>query len=172
MGEGQPSIIVTDASVLMNFLRIDRLDLFARHSHDFVVTDHVAAEVADRFPDQRKRFASAIDAGALWQKSITSPEELSLFGSLSASGRLGAGECSAIAVAVHRRIMLAIDDRQAIVQARRTDQSLRILTTQDLMVSMMGEGLLGIEEADSIKDDWAARHRFRLKLHSFRDIRP
>ena len=60
--------------------------------------------------------------------------------------------------------MLAIDDRQAIVQARRTDQSLRILTTQDLMTSMIDEGLLGIEEADHIKDDWAARHRFRLKI--------
>ena len=156
----------------MNFLCIERLDLFARHSHKFVVTDHVAAEVTDRYPDQRKRFASAIDTGALWQESITSSAELSLFGSLSASGRLGAGECSAIAVAVHRRLMLAIDDRQAIVQARRTDQSLRILTTQDLMVSMIGEGLLGIEEADHIKDDWAARHRFRLKIRSFRDMCP
>ena len=154
----------------MNFLRIDRLDLFARHSHEFIVTDHVAAEVADRYPDQRKRFASAIDTGALRQESITSPEELALFGSLSASGRLGAGECSAIAVALHRRMMLAIDDRQAIVQARRADQSLRILTTQDLMVSMIGEGLLGIEEADNIKNEWAARHRFRLKIRSFRDI--
>ena len=88
------------------------------------------------------------------------------------SGRLGAGECSAIAVAVHRSLMLAIDDRQAIVQARRTDQTLHILTTQDLMVSMIDEGLLGIEEADRIRDDWAARHRFRLKIRSFRDVLP
>ena len=161
-----------DASVLMNFLRIDRLDLLARHSHGFVVTNHVAAEVADRYPHQRTRFASAIDTGALRQESITSSAELSLFGSLSASGRLGAGECSAIAVAVQRRIILAIDDRRAIVQARRTGRNLRILTTQDLMLSMIGEGLLGIEEADRIKDDWAARHRFRLKLRSFRDLRP
>ena len=172
MGDGQPPVIVMDASVLMNFLRIDRLDLLARHSHGFVVTNHVAAEVADRYPHQRTRFASAIDTGALRQESITSSAELSLFGSLSASGRLGAGECSAIAVAVQRRIILAIDDRRAIVQARRTGQNLRILTTQDLMLSMIGEGLLGIEEADRIKDDWAARHRFRLKLRSFRDLRP
>ena len=52
MGDGQPSVIVMDASVLMNFLRIDRLDLLARHSHGFVVTDHVAVEVADRYQDQ------------------------------------------------------------------------------------------------------------------------
>ena len=56
------------------------------------------------------------------------------------------------------------------MQAWRADRTLRVLTTQDLMVSMIGEGLLDIIEADSIKDEWAARHRFRLKLVSFRDV--
>ena len=162
--------VVIDASVLLNFLCIDRMDLLARHSGTFIVTDHVAAEVGDRYPGQRQRFVSAVAAGAVLQETVTSPEELSLFGSLSASGRLGAGECSAIAVAVHRRLVLAIDDRQAAKQARRTDRTLRILTTQDLMVSMIRERLLGIEEADYIKEEWAARHRFRLKFRSFRDL--
>ena len=40
------------------------------------------------------------------------------------------------------------------------------------MVSMIGEGLLDIVEADTIKDEWASRHRFRLKLESFRDFYP
>ena len=159
-----------DASILMNFLRIDRMDLIARHSHDFIVTDHVAAEISDRYPEQQQRFVTAIDAGFISQTSITSPEEISLFGSLAASGRLGAGECSAIAMAMHRRYVLAIDDRQATTQARHIDQALRILTTQDLMVSIIGEGLLDIAEADSIKDDWATHHRFHLKLHSFREV--
>lgn len=155
-----------DASVLINFLRIDRMDLIARHSHDFIVTDHVAAEISDRYPEQRKRFAEAIDAVS--QTSVVSPEEMSLFESLSASGRLGAGECSA--VAVHRRHVLAIDDRLAATQARRVDQALRLLTTQNLMVSMIEEGLLDVAEADGIKDDWASRHRFLLKLNSFREV--
>ena len=172
VAEGRLPIIVTDASVLMNVLRIDRMDLIAGHSHDFVVTDHVAAEISDQYPEQQRRFADAIDAGAVLQTSITNPEELSLFASLSSSGRLGAGECAAIAVAVHRRHTLAIDDRQATTQARRTDRTLRILTTQDLIISMIGEALLDISEADRIKDEWAAEHRFRLKLNSFRDICP
>ena len=159
-----------DASVLMNFLRIDRMDLIAHHSHDFIVTDHVAAEISDRYPDQQQQFAAALNTNAVSQESITSSEEVALFGSLAAFGRLGAGECSAIAMAVHRQHILAIDDRQATIQARRTDQVLRILTTQDLMVSMIRERLLDIAEADSIKDDWATRHRFRMRLHSFRDI--
>ena len=54
------------------------------------------------------------------------------------------------------------------MQARRADRTLRVLTTRDRMVSMICEGLLDINDADSIKDEWAARHRFRLKLASFR----
>ena len=172
VGASPPAVVVTDASVLVNFLRIDRIDLIGKHSHAFIVTDHVAHEVSDRYPDQQQRFASAVEAGALSQQSVTSPAEIALFGKLSASGRLGAGECSAIAVAVHRRHTLAMDDRRATMQAWRADRTLRVLTTQDLMVSMIGEGLLDIIEADSIKDEWAARHRFRLKLASFREVCP
>ena len=106
------------------------------------------------------------------QTSVTSPEEMSLFGKLSASGRLGGR-----GVLRHSRggvpaPTLAIDDRQATIQARRTDPTLRMRTTQDLMVSMIREDLLDIAEADRIKDDWAVRHRFRLKLRSFRKICP
>ena len=50
----QPAIVVTDASVLINFLRIDRIDLIAGHSHAFLATDHVANEVSDRYPDQQR----------------------------------------------------------------------------------------------------------------------
>ena len=94
MAAGRPATIVMDASVLMNFLRIDRMDLIAGHSHDFVVTDHVAVEISDRYPEQQQRFSEATDQGAVSQTSITRPEELSLFGSLAGSGRLGAGECA------------------------------------------------------------------------------
>ena len=146
------------------------MDLLARHSQQFVVTDHVGAEVADRYPEQQQRFGAALRAGVVVQKSVSRPEEISLFRELSASGRLGAGECSAIAMAVYRHLILAIDDRQATTQARRLSPTLRVLTTQDLMVSMIREGVLDIAEADRIKDDWATRHRFRLKLHSFREI--
>ncbi len=88
-------MVVTDASVLVNFLRIDRMALIAGHSHAFIVTDHVADEVSDRYPDQQQRFAAAVEAGGLSQQSVTNRAEITLFGTLSASGRLGAGECSA-----------------------------------------------------------------------------
>ena len=170
MGEHQPAIIVTDTSVLINFLRIDRTDLLAGHSHAFLATDHVAAEITDGYPDQQRRLAAALAAAAISEVRVTTPEELRLFGSLSATGRLGAGECSAIALAVHRRYILAIDDRLATTQARRSDETLRILATQDLIISMIHQGLLDIAEADRIRQEWATRHRFRLKPTSFREL--
>ena len=170
VGDARPAIIVTDTSVLINFLRVDRTDLIAGHSHDFLATDHVAAEISDRYPEQQQRFAAALDAGIISETRVTAPEELQLFGNLFANESLGAGECSAIALAVHCGYILAIDDRVATRHARRVDAALRILSTQDLMVSMIREGLLGIEDADRIKQEWATRHRFRLGLASFQEL--
>ncbi len=172
VGEQQPAIIVTDASVLINFLRIDRTDLLAEHSHAFIATDHVAAEITDRYPEQQQRFAAALGAGAISQVRIAAPEELRLFGSMSATRRLGAGECSAIALAVARRYILAMDDQVATRHARSFHTDLRILTTQDLVVSMILEDLLDVSEADRIKQEWATRHRFRLKPDSFQKFLP
>ena len=165
-----PAIVVTDASVLINFLRIDRIDLIAGHSHAFLATDHVANEVSDRYPDQQRRFASALDSGALTLIPVAAAEELRHFAALSATARLGAGECSAIVVAVQRGYTLAIDDRVASRQARRFAPSLHIVTTQDLVVSMIRQNLLGVEEANRLKHEWSDRHRFRLNLDSFGDL--
>lgn len=51
----EPAIVVADTSVLVNFLRIDRMDLIGAHPASFIVTDHVAIEIADTYPDQQAR---------------------------------------------------------------------------------------------------------------------
>ena len=38
------------------------------------------------------------------------------------------------------------------------------------MVQMIHEGRLRVAEADSIKEDRATNHRFRLKFESFHDL--
>ena len=146
------------------------MDLIARHSHQFVVTDHVAAEVTNFYPDQRARLDIALRSGVLQQVSIDDQREVALFGSLIASQRLGSGECSAIALAVCRECSLAMDDRQAANQARRVKHDLRILTTRDLTIAMIRENLLSVAEADYLKEMWANRHRFRLPIESFSDV--
>ena len=164
------TIIVADASVLINFLRIDRMDLIARHSHRFLVTDHVAAEVTDFYPDERTRLDGALHAGVLQQVSVDDQQEVALFGALAASERLGVGERSAIALAICRGYILAIDDRRAIKQTREEKPTLRILTTRDLVVSMIRENLLCVSEADELKEAWAEHHQFRLPIKSFSDL--
>ena len=163
-------VIVADASVLINFLRIDRMDLIASHSHRFLVTDHVEAEVTDFYPDQRTRLDDALQAGVLEQVSVDDRREVALFGALAGSGRLGAGERSAIALAICRGYTLAIDDRRAMKQARGESSTLRILTTRDLVVTMIRENLLDVSEADGLKDAWAEHHQFRLPIKSFSDL--
>lgn len=166
----EKSIVVSDTSVLVNFLRIERVDLIADHSYEFLVTDHVSEEITDHYPAQQALFTSALENGALREVSVTNAEAVALFGRLSSTGTLGPGECSAIALSIHSGYALAIDDRRAAKQALRISHGLRILRTQDLVVSMIHEGLLTIRHADAIKETWSNEHRFHLPFNSFREF--
>lgn len=170
MSTGDPVIVVTDTSVLVNFLCIDRMDFIAHHSHHFVITDHVADEITEHYPEQRSRLNGALAARTIEQRSVTGEFALELFRELSETNRLGAGECAAIAYAITSGCALAIDDRAAANQARRLKQDLVIFGTQDIMVSLIRDGQIEISEADRIKDEWASHHRFRLEFVSFADV--
>ena len=59
-GEAQDVVVVTDTSVLVNFLCIDRMDLIARHSYRFMITSHVVEEITDHYPEQQARLNAAL----------------------------------------------------------------------------------------------------------------
>jgi predicted nucleic acid-binding protein len=168
------AIVVADTSVLINFLRIDRMDLIAAHPASFIATDHVAAEIVDTYPEQQARYAAALSAAQISELRIDDPAELELFLRLAAHGRLGAGERSAIAVALNRKCALAIDDSRAIQRALEeagiAGNPLTILRTQDIVVQIIRDGALTVEAADAIRDDWANNRRFKLKIASFADL--
>lgn len=168
------AIVVADTSVLINFLRIDRMDLIGAHPASFIVTDHVAVEIADTYPNQQAHYGAAVAAGHIEQQRIDDAEELEIFLRLAKRGRLGAGERSAIAVALNRECALAIDDSRAIHHALEeagiAGNVLTILRTQDIMVELIRGTVMSIEAADAILVDWAANHRFSLKITSFRDV--
>lgn len=166
----QPHAVVLDSSVLINFLRIDRVDLLAGLPLRFVVTPHVAAEISDGFPKQRAQFQAALATGAVEQRDVVEAAAIGHFGRLRATGRLGAGECAAIAYAVTNDFALALDDRRATREAGALMPASRILRTADLMVSAIRAGLLTLAEADAIKEMWEKKHRFRLKITSFGDL--
>lgn len=170
MGTEGPAIVITDTSVLINFLAIGRMDLIAAHPCRFLVTDHVAEEVQEHYEFQREQFQEAIDAGVVEQISANEPAEVELFVQLSTERRLGYGECSAIAVAVNRGYILGIDDRKAKNQAQAVCGDLHVVGTQELVVEMIQASLLSVVDADLIKDKWASDHSFALKIASFADL--
>ena len=163
-------VVVTDTSVLVNFLCIDRMDLIAAHAYDFVMTDHVATEITDHYPEQQERLAAALQAGVIRQESVSGEQALSVFKELSESRRLGAGESAAVALAVSNGYAIAIDDRTAAKQARRVKPDLVILGTKEIMVDLIRAGHLQVAEADQIKETWARDYSFALVFTSFNDI--
>ena len=165
-----PVLLVTDTSVLVNFLRIDRMDLIGRLSSRFLVTDHAAGEITDVHFEQLARFHAAIAAGSCEVCRVENDAALELFAQLSGTQRLGVGESATIAHAISIGAGLALDDKRAANEARRIHSGLPIFGTADLVVQMIVEGLVSVEDADAIKDDWAANHRFRLKITTFGDL--
>lgn len=167
-----PAIVVADTSVLVNFLRIDRMDLIGTHPDSFIATDHVTAEITD--PKQQSRYAAALSVGHLVEKRVDDPVEVALFLRLSQGGRLGAGERSAIAVALNRNYRLAIQDnraiRHAIQEAGISGNSISIVRTQDIVVELIRAQALTVEAANAMLVDWASNHRFRLKISSFSEL--
>jgi len=165
------AIVVADTSVLINFLRIDRMDLIGRHPQRFLATDHVGAEITSSYPEEQERYQSAVASGLLDTCSVVDPEEVALFLKLGPGQQLGAGECSAIAVAIRRRYPIAIDDNRAIKRAiREVGAKLEVVRTTDLMVSLIRAGILDVAAADRIKNEWAQYHRFKIKTDSFQEL--
>jgi predicted nucleic acid-binding protein len=165
-----PKDVVVDTSVLINFLNVDRLDLLASHPrYRFLVTEHVRREITEHYPHQISRLTDALASGALTEIAVDSLPELSTFAELSVSGRLGLGECAAIAAAKHRGLMLAIDDKQAKKAAHKLCKPHTIVDTVELMVLFLKENLIGVTQADSIKQAWQDQFRFRLTFTSFRE---
>ena len=162
--------VIADTSVLVNFLCIDRIDLIARYPGRFAITDHVAAEITDHYPDQRARLDAALAAGSIEQLSVCGDVELDLFRQLNETHRLGLGESAAIAYACAHGYALAIDDRTAVKQARRLRPELVVLGTQDIMVQLIRDGAIEVDEADRIKHTWATEHRFLLAIASFSEL--
>jgi predicted nucleic acid-binding protein len=175
VGNAGAPILILDTSVLINFLAIDRARLLSSLASPVLITSHIVAEVAADYPDQQARLAAALQAGYLKEIEVIDLAELALFAELvsrdsSKRKRLGEGECSAIAVAVHRGYHLGIEDRQAIKQVKERYPTVVIRQTQHLMVELIQAKLLTVTEADQIKQTWSAEHRFDLKLATFADL--
>ena len=160
--------IVLDTSILLNFIKIGRIELLGQVPSSIVLLDQVLDEV--RLPAQRVAAESAVAVGTLDLQSVSDPVEVALFAELRADGRLGPGECAVLAVALNRNWIAGLQDRRARVQAHRRNKGLVLSQTEDLVLVLIRSGHLTLDEADGFLVEWAARHRFKSKLASFRDI--
>ena len=138
-----------------------------------------------RLAERRARSAPPIETFGQWLRDASLPRSIPcplssfpwppLKNSASsppcaATGRLGAGECSLIAVSLQRGYTLVIDDRVANRLARRLAPALHIITTHDFVVSTIRHDLPDVDEADRIKHQGSDRHRFGVKLDNFADL--
>ncbi len=103
MANSDKKILITDTSVLINFLNIDRIDLLIAFPGKFLITEHVVDEITMDFQDQQNRLNLAITSGQLEVILVDSEQELQMYNELIKERRLGEGECSAIACAIHRK---------------------------------------------------------------------
>ncbi len=162
--------IVLDASVLLNFVKIGRIELLGQIGTVVVLLDQVFDEV--RRPDQRKAVEDAVAAGILDLQSVRNTVEVALFADLRADGRLGAGECAVLAVALTRGWVAGLQDKRACVEGQRRCKDLALCQTEDLVLELIQTGHLTLKEADGFLIEWAVKHRFKSKLTSFRKRYP
>jgi predicted nucleic acid-binding protein len=109
-GQDAHRLAVLDTSVLLNFLRVGRLDLLVDlPGHEFLVTDHVRGEVTDT--EHSATLNKVLQQHCFRETTGNAPEEVGTFGQLTAVRVLGIGECAALALAVCRNLAIAIDDR-------------------------------------------------------------
>lgn len=158
-GQTGQQLVVLDTSVLLNFLRVGRLDLLVElPSHEFLVTDHVRGEVTDRASSQL--LVAALTEKLLREERLDAPTEVAAFGRLTAVRNLGVGECAALAVAACRLLPIAIDDKAARKKVKAMFGFEQFVGTADLVVTAIRCGLIDVQGADAMKQRWEAELRF------------
>lgn len=163
----QPTVVI-DTSILLNFLKAGRVALLGGAGFRILILDQVLAEITQ--PEQKKGLQKAIDSGIFDFEQVTDPKEVELFANLHASGRLGAGECAVLAVAITRNLVAGVQDRRARTEGERRSKNLRFCQTEDLIVGLIRNGRITLGDADQLLIEWAQRHRFRSRVTSFKTL--
>lgn len=157
-------VVVTDSTVIINFLHIGKLELVSQIlNYRFLVPEHVVTEITRA--DQRSALEAEFQAGRLNKVLITELDVLQSYAELRKV--LGSGESACLALAQHRGYRIASDEKKAF--RRLATERLGadgIVTTERLIVCMIRAGLAAVAEADQ----WKAvleQHQFTLDFASF-----
>ena len=156
--------VALDASVLINFLILNRLGMLPDlPGYRFVVLDAVEQEV--RRPQQQSTLARAFEHSFVDHAGAANAEELEVF----ADHRrvMGLGEAACLAAAEVRGWMMASDERRLFrtIALERIGED-RILTTPAILVLAVKTGVITVEELRESKEE-LERNRFRAPLEAF-----
>jgi len=160
--------IVLDTSILLNFVKVERVGLLGLLGAPVLLLDQVLDEVVQ--PTQRDVIEEAIAEGTLDLQSVTDLKEVTLFSELRAGGRLGAGECAVLAVALNRHLIAGLQDRKARAEAERRDKSLRLYQTEDVFLRLLSFSHVTLAKADHLLVELETKHRFKSRINTFSEL--
>jgi predicted nucleic acid-binding protein len=132
-------VLISDTSVLLNLLATGCIGSIAKETNcQFAICSVVRDEVKKlRNPDTGKLepvdILPLIDSGFLAMFDVEHENEKTLY--IEQAITVDDGEAMSLAIAVHRNLELAIDDRQAINHSMRQFPTLKIWTTPDILKS-------------------------------------
>ncbi len=167
MSHSVETIVVADASVVINLLHVERLETMTRLlGTRFTLPEEVIAEVVHQ--EQRAALQAILDSGAIDRCSLDA-----LSGSatlVELRDTLGLGELACLALAEQHGWTIAADERgrfkrEALSRVGKD----RLLRTQDLLLRAIRQQLMTVDEADKDKETLATK-RCVMRFGSFRDL--
>jgi len=161
--------VSTDTCILINLLRVHRLDLLGvLRPYVFCVPPEALHEIT--YPEQQTELKEALDRGWIQETRLEGVAELQVF--VKANEQLGRGESACLALAEARGWILGTDDSKGakwknVISA----PGIKVLNTPGILLLAIRQGILTVQEADQIKATLEA-NRFRMGFASFQELMP
>ncbi|MGA9241116.1 MAG: hypothetical protein WBW03_03965 [Silvibacterium sp.] len=159
--------VSTDACILINLLRVHRLDLLgAVPPYVFFVPTEALGEIT--YPDQQRELTEALDRGWIQAARLDSIDELQVFA--KANQQLGSGESACLALAEGRNWILGTDDSKGAKWKKVISApGIKVLNTPGILLLAIRQGVLTVKQADEIKASLEV-NRVRMGFASFQDL--
>jgi predicted nucleic acid-binding protein len=161
----EESLLIADASTLLNFLRVRRFDLMQGLGYRIRIVDAVFEEIQS----EREHLEELVNGGHIKTLTLEGKAITDTVATLLGLG-LGSGESFSFAAAIEFEGAVAIDDLRAVKRVQSVSPNLKILTTPDIVVAGIHSRTISVADADKLKVDWAENHRFRMKFATFTDL--
>ena len=159
--------VSTDACILINLLRVHRLDILGTVTpYVFCVPTEALGEIT--YPDQQAELKESLDHGWIQEVHLEAIAELQVFA--RANEQLGSGESACLALAQVSHWILGTDDSKG-AKWRKVISApgIKVLNTPGILLLAIRQGVLTVRQADQIKATLEA-NRFRMGFVSFQDL--